>query len=249
MVCANFVCAARVQPAVANKIPVSPLHKVFLLTSISMAVKRWPWALAALVMAGTIAPLAVASHHENPRAIVLHVNIFNETVSLNGTSTEQSITLAGEVRVDYVLLTVRVAVSASTDIAWTVNITPKEMSFTSSGTQPFTADIYIPPNIYNRTAVLTVKCNATVSGIPADTSSDTASIVVNGPGEGSPPVIPKVPTPKPGGASVVVPNLPILVAAVSAVAVAATGAVFWKLKSRRIGKDSGASKMPRRRNE
>jgi hypothetical protein len=175
-------------------------------------------------------------------AMVLHVNIINQTASLNGNSSEQGISLAGEVRVDYVLFAVRVTLSSSTDIAWATNVTPREMTFDSSGVQYFMADVSIPAGTYNRTATLTVKGNATVSGVPADTSSDTATIVVNGPGEGTGPVIPVISPPKGGGSSVIVPNLPLVTATVSAVVVASTAGIFWIWKARRLRKGGAIGK-------
>jgi hypothetical protein len=175
-------------------------------------------------------------------AIVLHVNIINQTVSLNGSDLEQGISLAGEVRVDYILFAVRVQLSSSTDSAWETNVTPNEMTFDSSGGQYFTADVYVPSGTYNRTATLTVKGNATIEGIPTDTSSDTATIVVNGPGEGTGPIIPVVPHPKGGGSTVTVPNLPLVTAVVSAVVVAATAAIFWIWKAHRLRKGGATGK-------
>lgn len=170
------------------------------------------------------------------------MNIINQTASLNGSEVEQGLSMAGEVRVDYVLIPVRVLLSSSTDIAWATNVTPKEMTFNSSGVQYFTADVFIPPRTYNRTATLTVKGNATISGLPADTSSDTATIAVNGPGGGDGPNIPVVPPPKGESASVLVPNLPVITAAVSAVVVASTAAIFWMWKARRLKKEGAAGR-------
>jgi hypothetical protein len=175
-------------------------------------------------------------------AIVLHVNIINQTASLNGNSSEQHISMAGEVRVDYVIFAVRVLLTASTDLAWASDVIPRELIFNSSGVQYFESDVTIPAGTYNRTATLTVKGNSTVSGVPTDTSSDTASIVVNGPGEGTGPVIPVVPPPKGTGAAVSMPNLPAVTAAISVAMVATTAAIFWIWKERRLRRGIASKK-------
>jgi len=214
-----------------------------------MGVRWWSLALAGLVLTVALVHTASVQSERGPMAIVLHVNMINQTATLNGSSSEQGVSLSGEVRVDYVLIPVHVVLSSSTDIAWATNVTPKEMTFNSSGLQYFNADVSIPAGIYNRTATLTVKGNATISGIPADTSSDTATIAVNGPGEGTQPEIPVVPPPKGGGASVVIPNLPLITTAVSAAVVASTALVFWRWKSRRLKTDVAAKKRPSHDND
>jgi hypothetical protein len=207
-----------------------------------MGVKWWSLALAGLVLTGALVHTADVRSERGPMAIVIHVNMINQTAVLNGSGSEQGVSLSGEVRVDYIIIPVHVVLSSSTDLAWATNVTPREMTFNSSGLQYFNADVSIPAGIYNRTATLTVKGNATISGIPADTSSDTATIAVNGPGEGTQPKIPVVPPPKGGGASVVIPNLPLITAAVSAAVVASMALVFWRWKSQRLKKDVIAQK-------
>ena len=214
-----------------------------------MGVRWWSLALAGLVLTVALVHTASVQSERGPMAIVLHVNMINQTAVLNGSSSEQGVSLSGEVRVDYVLIPVHVVLSSSTDMAWATNVTPREMTFNSSGLQYFNADVSIPAGIYNRTATLTVKGNATISGIPADTSSDTATIAVNGPGEGTQPEIPVVPPPKGGGASVVIPNLPLITATVSAIVVASTALVFWRWKSRRLKTDAAAKEKPSRGND
>jgi hypothetical protein len=192
---------------------------------------------------GSLVHTSDVRSEKGPMAIVIHVNIINQTAVLNGSSSEQGVSLSGEVKVDYVILVaVRVVLSSSTDVDWATNVTPKEMTFNSSGLQYFVIDVIVPASIYNRTATLTIKGNATIEGIPADTSSDTATIVVNGPGEGTGPVIPVIPHPKGGGSTVIVPNLPLITATVSAVVVASTAAIFWIWKARRLGKEGATGK-------
>jgi hypothetical protein len=211
---------------------------------IFMVVKWLSPVLAGLMLAVVVTPCGYSQHDLAPTAIVLHVDITNQTVSLNGSGSEQAVSLSGVVRVDYVLLSIRVVLSSSTDLSWPANVTPKEMTFNTSASQNFNVEVDIPADTYNRTATLTVKGNATITitGLPADTSSDTATIVVNGPGEGTQPEIPSVPPPKGGGASVLIPNLPVITAVVSAVVVASTAVVFWKWKSRQLKKDGATTK-------
>lgn len=199
-------------------------------------------ALAGIALMALMAPVAGFQEERGPMAIVLHVNIINQTSSLNGNSSEQHISMAGEVRVDYVIFAVRVLLTASTDLAWAADVVPREMTFNSSGVQYFESDVSIPGGTYNRTATLTVKGNSTVSGVPTDTSSDTASIVVNGPGEGTGPVIPVVPPPKGTGAAVSMPNLPAVTAAISVAMVATTAAIFWIWKERRLRRGIASKK-------
>lgn len=210
-------------------------QKIFLWPRIFPSVNARAWALAALVVTAILCPPATGTMPSGPRAIVLHVSILNDSVAINGSGYEQAFQLAGEVKVDYVVLvTVRIVLAASTDVAWSANLTPAEMSFTASGVQPFTVDVMIPPATFNRSALLTVRGNATIGGIPADTSSDTATIQVNGPGDGGGPGVPPLTPPKGDNVAVQLIPMPILGVIVSAAAVIATGAMLWLWKARRI---------------
>jgi len=211
------------------------IRKIFLWPDIFTSVKAWAWALAALAVASIFCSPGTCTYPSAPRAIVLHVSILNDSTAINGSGHEQAVQLAGEVKVDYVVLvTVRVVLTASTDAAWTANLTPADMSFTASGAQPFTVDVMIPPATFNRSVVLTVRGNATIGGIPTDTSSDTATILVNGPGDGGGSGVPPLTPPKGNNAGVQLLPLPLVAVMVSAAAVMATGAMFWLWKARRI---------------
>lgn len=211
------------------------IRKIFLWPDIFTGVKAWAWALAALAVASIFCSPGTCTYPSGPRAIVLHVSMLNDSVAMNGSGYQQAVQLAGEVKVDYVVLvTVRVVLAASTDAGWMANLTPADMSFTASGAQPFTVDVMIPPATFNRSVVLTVRGNATISGIPTDTSSDTATILVNGPGDSGGSGVPPLTPPKGNNAGIQLLPLPLVAVMVSAAAIIATGAMFWLWKAGRI---------------
>jgi len=202
--------------------------------------------LALTAFLAASAPVAGLQPTKGPLAFVLHVNITNQTASLNGSYAEQRISMTGEVRVDVVLIAVKVTLSSSTDTYWATDVSPRDMVFNSSGVQSFIADVTIPASTFNFTANLTVKGNATVSGLPTDTSSDTATIVVNGPIEGSGPDIPGAQPPNGQGAPAALPNMPAFTLAVSAGMVFVTAAALWMWKARRLSRSEKAErKRPR----
>ncbi len=175
---------------------------------------------------------ALAPRGEGPRAIVLHVNLDREALELNHSYDEQTVLLNGSVLVDFVyLITVRVTLSVSTDLAWPCSVFPTDMSFVVSAAQPFNATVKVPAGTYNRTAVLTVRGNATVTpGIPGDTAADTATVTVRGDddgggnGNGTPPVVPRG---RPAPTGVAVPPVPLIMGAVTAGAMAFTAYLLW----------------------
>lgn len=197
-------------------------------------------ALAVVALLAVLAPAAGLEPPRGPMAIVLHVNILNQTVSLNGSYSEQRVSLGGEVRVDYVITPVKVSISSSTDAYWASEVDPASMVFNSSGVQYFAADVTIPAITFNRTANLTVRGNATIQGLPIDTASDTAAIYVTGPVGGDGPDIPPVQPPGVPPSAAAIPNMPAIAAAVSATMVCTTAAVLWIWKARRLKKPEKA---------
>jgi len=217
------------------------------------AVKHRAWAVVALVLLSAPALQLAWTGSEAlppaPLAIALHHTLANDTVAINGSPSDQGLSLTGEVRMDYVVLvTVRVVVTSSTDLSWPANATPGEMNFTASGSQPFVVGLVVPAGTYNRSATLTVRAEATISGVPADTSTDTASIVVGGPSEGDGGGTGTVPKPTGGDTPVQVPNLPLMAAAVAMLAVVITGISLFLWKARRVPKAAAAPKRPKERN-
>ena len=169
-----------------------------------------------------------------PGAVVLHLNIEKDEVLLNHSYDQQSVYLTGSVLMDYVyLVTVRVALSVSTDLGWAASIVPEDMTFVSSATQFFNATVKVPAGTYNRSAILTVRGNATVSpGIPGDTGSDTALINVLGDSSGGngtgPPAIPRG---RPAPTGVFVPPVRLILGAATMGAIAFTALMLWYRKS------------------
>jgi hypothetical protein len=178
-----------------------------------------------------------------PRAVVLQVDIVRSGVELNRSFGEQTVLLNGTVNVDYVfLVTVRVALSASTDLGWPASVEPAEMSFVASVAQFFNATVKVPAGTVNRTAVLTVRGNATIPpAVPLDTSSDTATIAVLGePGGGGGNGTPSVPRGPPARTGVFVPPVPLIMAAVTAAAIGLTAYFLWYWRA-------GPSRRPEKR--
>jgi len=186
-------------------------------------------ALLAASSAGALAPSG-----EAPRAVVLHVDIASGSVELNRSYDEQSVSLNGTVTVDYVyLVTVRVALAASTDLGWAASVVPGELTFVTSTPQFFNATVKIPAGTVNRSAVLTVRGNASISpGIPGDTASDTATVTVKGGsggdgGNGTPPA--QRGRPAPTGVSV--PPVTLIMVAATAGAVLFSAYMLWYWKA------------------
>ena len=174
---------------------------------------------------------AVGPARNGPEAVVLHVDIDKDGVVLNQSSSGQMVSLTGSVLVDYVyLVTVHVALSVSTDLGWTASVIPEGMTFVSSVVQFFNATVNVPAGIYNRSALLTVRGNATVPpGVPGDTASDTATITVSGGqnggnGTGPPPVVPRG---RPASTAVNVPPVPEIIAAATIGAIVFSAFMFW----------------------
>jgi hypothetical protein len=189
-------------------------------------VKGLVWAVSALLVAA-IGTCASADAKVDPRVAVLHVSIFNDSVSLEGSDSTQTVSLAGDVLVEYVVLvTVKVVLSGSTDLGWSVSVMPPEMSFSASTAQYFNATVTVPGGTYNRSAVLTVRGNATIPpGVQEDTASDTAVVIVlgNGGGSGQPPTGHG----KPGRTGVDIPSLPLILGAATAAAAIASAILLW----------------------
>ncbi len=166
-----------------------------------------------------VAPLGSTS---GPRAIYLHCNITQPSVSLNASAEEQLAVLTGRVTVDYItVVVVTVALSCSMDLGWPSAIQPTEMSFNAPGSLPFTVNVTVPAGTSNRSAVLTVRAVASVQGVPSDSDQDQATIAV-GTQAGTGPV---EPPPRPGGGKreeVRVLNMPLLVSLASLAAVLGT---------------------------
>ena len=186
--------------------------------------------LLAASSAGAIGPPG-----DGPEAVVLHVSIDKDSVTLNHSYDEQKVWLNGSVLVDYVyLVTVNVALSVSTDLGWAASVVPEGMVFVSSVTQFFNATVKVPAGTVNRSAILTVRGNATVApGIPGDTASDTATVTVGGGtggsnGNGTPPVVPRG---RPAPTGVFVPPVPLIMAAAVAAAIAFTAYMLWFRKA------------------
>ncbi|MGQ9583227.1 MAG: hypothetical protein ACUVV6_06910 [Thermoplasmatota archaeon] len=149
------------------------------------------------------------------RAIFLHCNITQPSVSLSASADDQLAVLTGKVTVDYVtVLVVTVELSCSVDLGWASAVTPSEMSFNAPGSLPFAANVTVPGGTTNRSAVLTVRAFASVQGVPSDSDQDQATVDV-GTQDGGGPV---EPLPRPEGGSrkgVRVLNMPLLVSLVS----------------------------------
>ena len=186
-------------------------------------------AILAAASAGAIAPPG-----EVPGAVVLHVNIEKDELVLNQSYDEQGVSLTGSVLVDYVyLVTVRVELSVSTDLGWTASVVPEGMTFVSSVTQFFNATVKVPAGTSNRSAILTVRGNATISpGVPGDTGSDTAVIAVHGDqnggnGTGPQPVVPRG---RPATTGIFIPPVQLIMGAVTTGAIAFTAFMLWYWK-------------------
>jgi hypothetical protein len=192
-----------------------------------------PLVIALTLLAASSAG-AIAPPGEGPQAVVLHISFDKGAVELNHSYDEQKVSLNGSVLVDYVvLITVHVALAVSTDLGWTAYVVPADMTFVSSVTQFFNATVKVPAGTVNRTAILTVRGNATVPpGIPEDSASDTATITVlggtSGDGNGTP--VP-VPHGRPAPTGVFVPPVPLIMGAVTVGAVAFTGYMLWYLNA------------------
>lgn len=190
--------------------------------------------LVALAILASPGAGATAPPGESPRAVVLHVEIEKEGVELNHSFDEQSVFLAGSVVVDFVyLVTVRVALSASTDLGWGASVAPGELTFVTSTPQFFNATVKVPAGTANRTALLTVRGNATVTpGVPGDTASDTATVAVmgggGGNGNGTPPVAPRG---RPAPTGVFVPPAPLIIVAATAGAAVFSAYMLWYWKT------------------
>lgn len=188
-----------------------------------------PLVASAIILASSAG--AVGGDGKGPEAVVLHVDIDKDGVVLNQSSSVQMVSLTGSVLVDYVyLVTVRVALSVSTDLGWTASVVPDGMTFVSSIVQFFNATVNVPAGTYNRTAIMTVRGNATVTpGVPGDTASDTATITVSGGqnggnGTGPPPVVPRG---RPASTAVNVPPVPAIIAAATIGAIVFSAFMFW----------------------
>ena len=191
-------------------------------------------ALISFVLLAASTAGATGPPGEKPGAVVLHVNLEKDQAVLNHSFNEQSVFLNGSVLVDYVyLVTVRVALSVSTDLGWAASLIPEDMTFVSSVAQFFNATVKVPAGTYNRSAILTVRGNATISpGVPGDTASDTATITVQGEdtggnGTGPPPVIPRG---RPAPTGVFVPPVQLIIGAVTMGAIAFTAFLLWYRK-------------------
>jgi len=199
---------------------------------------RWTVLVLAglLVMsAGTAVPGLPAPRAAAP--VALEVDLFNSSVEVNTSAADRDIFLPGDVVVDYVILvTVRVKLSVSTDLGWPAEVDPAEMSFTTRTPQYFNVTVAIPGGTQNRSALLTVRGNATIPPSPAGyPASDTAAIVVSAAheGGGGPPVIPHG---KPGHTGVDLPPFPLMIAAGSLGAIAGSAYLLWWRKSGRAVK-------------
>jgi hypothetical protein len=177
-----------------------------------------------------------------PRAVVLQVDIVRAGVELNRSFGEQTVLLNGTVNVDYVfLVTVRVVLSASTDLGWPASVEPAEMSFVASVAQFFNATVKVPAGTANRTAVLTVRGNATIPpAVPLDTASDTATVAVLGETGGDGNGTPAAPRGPPARTGVFVPPVPLIMAAVTAAAIGLTAYFLWYWRA-------GPSRRPEKR--
>jgi len=192
-------------------------------------------ALVALLLLVASSAGATGPSGERPGAVVLHVTLEKDQVVLNHSFDEQSVDLNGSVLLDYVyLVTVRVALSVSTDLGWAASVVPEDMTFVSSVIQFFNATVKVPAGTYNRSAILTVRGNATISpGVPGDTASDTATVTVRGQqdggnGTGPPPVVPRG---RPASTGVFVPPVQLVIGAVTVVAIALTAYLLWYWKA------------------
>jgi len=181
---------------------------------------------------------AVGPGGRAPSALVLQVELLPTGAILNHSFNDQTVTLDGTVIVEPVaLVTVRVALSASTDLGWAASVEPETMSFVVSEAQYFNATVRVPAGTSNRTAILTVRGNATIMpGIQGDVDSDTATISVQVDPSGGNDTPPAIPRGKPASTGVFVPPIPLILGAVTLGAICFSGAVLWYWEKRPFGK-------------
>lgn len=204
------------------------------------------WSAAALAALAVFVSFGTGAGHlpgEGPEAVVLHVDIREDQVVLNHSYDEQVVTLAGSVLVDLVyIVTVRVALSVSTDLGWIASVVPEDMTFVSSVTQFFNATVKVPAGTFNRSAILTVRGDATIPpGLPEGMDTDTANVTVRGGqdggnGSGPPPVVPRG---RPAPTGVFVPPVQLIMGAATVGAIAFTAFMLWYWNvapARRTGK-------------
>jgi len=210
-------------------------------------VKLIALAAAAMLALCLVAGAEASKAPEGTKAIVVHCTIFNDTLETNGSEGELIVIIGGEVRVDYVqLVSVKVTLTPSNDKAWNCSVSPLEMTFTASSAQGFRANLTIPGATYNTTCTVTVRTDAIVLGVPADTSQDSITVSVKGPSET--PVIP--PVKKPGGKGGITPlNMPIVVSVISLAAVVGAFLTFTLWKNKRERRDKKKDKRTAKRKQ